>query len=118
MKEIHSKMKVLECSQHFPHRKSLGVISDIQGQLIPRPWSDLVEFQNYLRLYGCPRYLQKEDPIKKESAGVITTLYIDFSDAQGQITPDSVVRSGQNLNSFKLSCISLLPASLEMIKLK
>ena len=59
----------------------------------------------------------EEDPIKKEGAGVFT-LYIDFSDTQGQITPDSVVGSGRNLNSFKLSCISLLPARMEMIQSK
>ena len=28
----------------------------------------------------------KEDPIKNEGARVLTTLYIDFSDAQGQLT--------------------------------
>ena len=28
----------------------------------------------------------EEDPIKKEGARVVTTLFIDFSDAQGQIT--------------------------------
>ena len=33
----------------------------------------------------------EEDPIKNEGARVLTTLYIDFSDAQGQVTPKSVV---------------------------
>ena len=28
----------------------------------------------------------EEDPIKNEGARVFTTLYIDFSDAQGQVT--------------------------------
>ena len=44
----------------------------------------------------------KEDPIKNEGARVFTTIYIDFSDAQGQITLESVVVPGQNLNSSKL----------------
>ena len=35
----------------------------------------------------------KEDPIKNEGARVFTTLYIDFSDAQGQITLELVVVS-------------------------
>ena len=48
----------------------------------------------------------EEDPIKK----------IDFSNAQRQVTPESVVGSGRNLNSFKLSCIFLLPARMEMIQ--
>ena len=29
----------------------------------------------------------EEDPIKKEGARVATTLFIDFSDAQWQLTP-------------------------------
>ena len=33
----------------------------------------------------------EEDPIKIESARVLTRLYINFSTAQGQLTPQSVV---------------------------
>ena len=40
----------------------------------------------------------KEDPIKNEGASVFTTLYIDFSDAQGQITLESVVVSRHGAN--------------------
>ena len=36
----------------------------------------------------------KEDPIKNEGARVLTTLYIDFSDSQGQITQESAVVYG------------------------
>ena len=64
----------------------------------------------------CGRY--KEDPIKNEGARVFTTLYINFSDTQGQITLELVVVSGQNLNSSKLSCMSLLPARMKMINSK
>ena len=60
----------------------------------------------------------EEDPIKNEGARVFTTLYINFSDAQGQITLELVVVSGQNSNSSKLLCMSLLPAKLRMIKSK
>ena len=38
----------------------------------------------------------EEDSIKNEGARVFTTLYIDFSDAQGQIPPQSVVESCRN----------------------
>ena len=38
----------------------------------------------------------EEDPIKNEGARVVTTLFIDFSDAQGQLTPKSVMESWQN----------------------
>ena len=36
----------------------------------------------------------EEDPIKTEGARVLTTLYIDISDAQGQLTLQSVVGFG------------------------
>ena len=60
----------------------------------------------------------EEDLVKNEGARVFTTSYINFSDAQGQITLESVVVSGQNLNSFKLSCMSLSPARMKMIQSK
>ena len=60
----------------------------------------------------------EEDPIKNKGARVFTTLYANFSDAQGQITLESVVVSGRNLNSFKLLCMSSLPARMRMIKSK
>ena len=49
---------------------------------------------------------------------MFTTLYIDFSDAQGQITLESEVVSSRNLNSSKLSCMSLLPTRMKMIHTK
>ena len=60
----------------------------------------------------------EENPIKNERARVFTTLYSIFSDAQGQITLVLVVVSGRNLNSFKLSCMSSLPARMRMIESK
>ena len=59
-----------------------------------------------------------EDPIKNEGARVDTTLYSNFSDAQGQITLVLVSVSGRNLNSSKLSCMSSLPARMRMIDSK
>ena len=44
----------------------------------------------------------EEDTIKNRGARVFTALYINFSDAQGQITLELVVVSGRNLNSLKL----------------
>ena len=43
----------------------------------------------------------EEDPIKNEGARVVTTLFINFSDAQGQLTPKSVMESCRNSNSSK-----------------
>ena len=60
----------------------------------------------------------KEDLIKNKGARVFTTLYINFSDAQGQITLESVVESGPNWNSSKLSCMSSLPTRMKLIYTK
>ena len=49
---------------------------------------------------------------------MFTTLYINFSDAQGQITLELVVVSGRNLSSSKLSCMSSLPARMRTIDSK
>ena len=46
---------------------------------------------------------------------MVTTLYTNFSDAQGQITLVLVSVSGRNLNSSKLSCMSSLPARMRMV---
>ena len=69
-------------------------------------------------LWLSPLPAKKEDPIKYEGARVFTTLYSNFSDAQGQITLELVVVSGRNLNSCKLLCMSLLPARMMMIESK
>ena len=60
----------------------------------------------------------EEDPIENVGARVFTTLYINFSDAQGQITLECVVVSDRNLRSSKLSCMSSLPARMKMIESK
>ena len=60
----------------------------------------------------------EEDPIKNKGARVVTTLYSNFSDAQGQITLVLVSLSGRNLNSSKLSCMFSLPARMRMIDSK
>ena len=71
-------------------------------------WPNFELFQDFMVvLVTCKN---EEDPIKNEGARVFTTLYINFSEAQGQITPESMVVSGRISNSFKVSCISLSPA--------
>ena len=45
----------------------------------------------------------EEDPIKIEGARVVTTLFIIFSGAQGQLTPKSVMKSCRNSNSSKFN---------------
>ena len=57
----------------------------------------------------------EEDPIKNERARVVTTLFIDWSDAQGQLTPKSVMESCRNSNPSKLLWLTLLPARMKKI---
>ena len=58
----------------------------------------------------------EEDPIKNEGTRVLTRLYMDFSYAQGQLTPQSVVVSDRNSNSSKLLWLSSLPARNKKIQ--
>ena len=60
----------------------------------------------------------QDDLIKNEGDRVFTTLYINFSKAQGQVTPESLMVYSQNSNSPQLLCMSLLPARMKMIQLK
>ena len=44
----------------------------------------------------------EEDPIKDEGARVVTTLFIYFSDAKGELTTKSIMESCPNSNSSEL----------------
>ena len=57
----------------------------------------------------------EEDPIKNEGARVVTTLFINFSDPQGQQTPMSVMESCRNSNPSKLLWLVLLSARMKKI---
>ena len=57
----------------------------------------------------------EEDPIKNEGARVVTTLFIDFSAAQGELTPKSVKESCRYSNSSELLWLVLLPARMKKI---
>ena len=60
----------------------------------------------------------EEDPIKIESARVATTLNMDFSNTQGQITSRSEVGSGRNSNSNEMLRMSLLLPRIKKIRIK
>ena len=57
----------------------------------------------------------EEDPIKNEGARVVTTFFIIFSDAQGQLTPKSVMESCRNSDSSALLWLVLLSARTKKI---
>ena len=101
MRMIESKMKELECSQDFSDYKSMGIFPDAQGQLTPQSLVRFGQISNSsktLWLSLLPAKMKKIR-LKHEGARVFTTLYSNFSDAQGQITLELVVVSGRNLNS-------------------
>ena len=60
----------------------------------------------------------EEDPIKIEGARVATTQNIDFSNTQGQVTPQSEVGSDRNSNSSEMIWMSLLLPSIKNIQIK
>ena len=60
----------------------------------------------------------EEDTINHEGARVFLISYIDFSDAAGQLTPQSVVRSGRISDSHEILWFSLLPARMKKVKTK
>ena len=49
---------------------------------------------------------------------MVTTLFIDCSHAQGQLTPKSVMESCRNSNPFKLLWLTFLPARMKQIHWK
>ena len=59
----------------------------------------------------------EEDPIKIESSRVATTLNIDFSNTQGQITPQSESGSSRNCNSSEMLRMSLLLPRIKKIQI-
>ena len=60
-------------------------------------------------------YKNEVDPIKNKGARVVTTLFINFSDTQGQLTPKSVMESCRNSISSKLLWLVLLSARMKKI---
>ena len=117
IKKIKLKMKVPDCSQDFSHYKSMGIFPDAKGQLTLQSTVRSGQISNssnfMVVLLICTN---EEDPINNRGARVFTTLYINFSDVQGQITLVLVVVSGRNFKPSKLTCMSSLPARMRLIK--
>ena len=83
-------MKALECLRHFP---PLLVCGDFFRRLKAancgsiRPKLELVrDFMSVL--FTCKSEKRSD---KNEGARMLTSLYVDFEDTQGQLTPQSIV---------------------------
>ena len=120
MRLIKSKMKELECSQDFSHYKSMGNFSRLSraanAAVLGPIWPNFELVRDVMDVLITCQY--EEDLIKNIDARVFTTLYINFSDAQGQITPQSLVRSGRISKSSEMLWMSPLPASMKKIRSK
>ena len=90
------------------------IIQTFKGSLLRSPGSNLAQIRTHPRCYDYPCYFhEEEDPIKIEGARVATIQNIDFSNTNGQLTPQSEVESGRNSNSSDILYLSLLPARQE-----
>ena len=77
-------------------------------------WPNYEPIQDFIGvLVACKN---EEDLIENEGARVVTTLFIDFSDAQGQLTPKSEMESCRNSNSSELLWLVLLPTRMKKIR--
>ena len=81
-------MKMLEWSQHFSQYKSMGIFPGTQGELTPQleVWSCRISNQSKDFMVVLVSCKNEEDPIEKENARVVTSLIINFQNAQGQLT--------------------------------
>ena len=99
-KEDPIKMKALECLQHVSHYKSMGILfrrsrtanSIVRGRI---GW-------NFKLIREFKVAFLTKNTIKNEGARVLTRLYINFSDIQGQLIPQSMMESSRNSNLSKL----------------
>ena len=112
MKKIQLKMRALERSQHYP--SVFKMLNSIIGDGI------LTKFKLIQALIVVLLVFKNKDTCKDKSSRVVTTflplsVYGDFPDAQGQITPQSKVGSNQILNPSENLSVSMLPARMKKI---
>ena len=93
-------------------RRSRAANSIVSGGI----WPKFNLIQAFMHVLITCKY--EKDPIKNSRENVMTSSMAIFSDAQGQLTPLSVVGSGRISNSCKLLCMSSLPASIKRIRSK
>ena len=96
----------MDCSRHSRAANSVRGLSRPNFEPIP-------DFMVVLVTYKC-----EEDLIENEGAKVVTKLFIEFSDAQWQLTPISVMESFLNSNLAKMLWLFLLPSLMKKIHLK
>ena len=115
LEEVPIRMKALERSQNFSNCRSMRIFSNAQWQLTPQSMVESCRISN-----STETLLMSSLPVKmkkiRSKMKVFTLIYIYLSDAQGLITPESVVESDRNSNSSTLSYMSSLPAIMTKIQ--
>ena len=120
MKKIRSKIEAVECSQHYT-----SIFSDTQGQITLELLVVSGRNLNSSKLpciFSLPARMRMIDSKMKElecsqafshykSMGI-------FPDAQGQLYPQSSVRSSRISNSSEMLWMFSLPASMKKIRSK
>ena len=93
----------------------MGIFPYTQGQLTPQSkvLSGRISNPSENFMVVLVICMNEEDPIKNEGARVVTTLFIDFSDAQGQLTPKSVMESCQNSKLIQAFMVGLVTCKNE-----
>ena len=116
IKKIRSKMKALECSQHYTS------IFQTQGQItleLVAVSGRNLNSSKLLCMSLLPARIRMINSKMKElecSQDFSHYKYMGiFPDAQGQLTPESLVRSGRISNSSEMLCMFSLPASMKKI---
>ena len=108
-------MKALEWTQYFPHFNSM-VAMETSGRI----WANFELIQARIHVLITCKY--EKNPIKISGENVMTISHYKsmgiFPDAQGQLTPQSLVESGPNSNSSEILWLSSLPASMKKIRSK
>ena len=92
--------RVLTRLYDFFFRRSRANNSEVSGRILPK--FELIQ-AFIVVLITCKT---EEDPIKNEGARVLTSFphykSMGFTDAQGQLTPQSLIESGRNSNSLEI----------------
>ena len=119
MKKIQSKMKALEWSQHYTaiFRRARA---DNSGAGVGI-WSKFELIQAFMHVLVPARMRMIDSKMKELECTQDFSHYKSmgiFPDAQGQLTPQSLVRSGRISNSFKMLWMFSLPACMKKIRSK
>ena len=113
MKKIRLKIEALECSQHYTlffFRRPRADNSGVGGGI----WPKLELIQAFMHILLKTIHTKMKELECSQDFSYYKSMGI-FQDAQGQLTPQSLVESGPNSNLSEILWLSSLPASMNKI---